>query len=432
MSDPSRRKVVLAWALYDWGNSAFATTVMAGFFPLFFKQYWSAGTSTELSTFQLGFANSVASVVVAVCAPVLGALADRSRRKKRLLSLFTILGVIATAGLYLVQKGDYVSAALLYVLGSVGFSGGIVFYDALLIGVAEESERDRVSALGYGFGYLGGGLLFAVNVAMTLKPQWFGLADMAEAVRVSFAIVAVWWALFSIPLLRLVPETAAQISEQPDRAQVVGLSDMVRGAISELAQTLRKVRERRAVWLFLLGYWLYIDGVDTIIRMAVDYGLSLGFSSTALITALLITQFVGFPAALLYGYLGQRVGAKLGILLGLGIYVGVTIFGYFMDSEPEFYVLAVVVGLVQGGVQALSRSFYSRIIPVDKSAEYFGFYNMLGKFAAVVGPTLMGVVGVLTGSHRVAILSIAVLLVAGAALLWRVPVPEASPAARPS
>ena len=427
MGSASNRKVVLSWALYDWGNSAFATTVMAGFFPLFFKQYWSAGASSQDSTFQLGLSNSLASVLVAFAAPVLGVLADRSRRKKRFLLLFTVLGVLATGGLVLVDKGDYFNAALLYVLGSVGFFAGIVFYDALLVGVAEESQRDRISALGYGFGYLGGGLLFAINVAMTLAPARFGLRDAAQAVRVSFVMVAVWWAIFSVPLLRWVPEPASPVessstpSARDDPSRGFGVGAAARSALGELWQTLQSVRQQRAVWLFLLGYWLYIDGVDTIIRMAVDYGLSLGFSSQALITALLITQFVGFPAALAYGYLGQRIGAKRGILFGLLIYVAVTVFGYYMDSEPEFYILAVVVGLVQGGVQALSRSFYSRLIPAEKSAEFFGFYNMLGKFAAVIGPTLMGAVGKLTGSHRVAILSIALLLIGGAWLLLRVP-----------
>ena len=407
------RKQIWSWALYDWANSTFATTVIAGFFPLFFKQYWSAGADAVQSTFKLGMANSVASIVVAVSAPLLGALADRTRNKKRFLAGFAALGILMTAALYAVAKGDYLSAAALYVLATVGFSGSVLFYDSLLVSVAKPEESDRVSALGYALGYLGGGLLFTINVLMTLHPEWFGLADAAMGVRLSFLLVAVWWAVFSLPLLR-------NVHEPPAAKAVDGESGAWLSALHELRHTLSKLQNERNIWMFLIGYWLYIDGVDTIVRMAVDYGLSLGFPSSALITALLITQFVGFPAAIAYGRLGEKLGTKRGILLGLVIYVGVTIYGYFMDSPTEFYVLAMVIGLVQGGVQALSRSFYSRLIPKENAAEFFGFYNMLGKFAAVIGPTLMGAVAVLTGSSRTAILSIAILLIAGGALLTRV------------
>lgn len=407
------RKQVWSWALYDWANSTFATTVIAGFFPLFFKQYWSAGTDAVQSTFKLGVANSVASIVVAVSAPLLGALADRTRNKKRFLAGFAALGILMTAALYAVAKGDYLSAAALYVLATVGFSGSVLFYDSLIVSVAKPEESDRVSALGYALGYLGGGVLFTINVLMTLHPEWFGLADAAMGVRLSFLLVAVWWAVFSLPLLQ-------NVHEPPAAKAVDGASGALLSALHELRHTLSKIQTNREIWLFLIGYWLYIDGVDTIVRMAVDYGLSLGFPSSALITALLITQFVGFPAAIAYGRLGEKLGTKRGILLGLVIYVGVTIYGYFMDSPTEFYVLAMVIGLVQGGVQALSRSFYSRLIPKENAAEFFGFYNMLGKFAAVIGPTMMGAVAVLTGSSRTAILSIALLLIAGGALLTRV------------
>lgn len=413
MVESNTRKSVVSWALYDWANSTFATTVMAGFFPLFFKQYWSAGADTTESTFKLGIANSVASVLVALSAPVLGAIADRSRSKKRLLGLFAGLGIAMTASLFFIAKGDFVTAAATYVLATVGFSGSVLFYDSLIVSVSAPEDSDRVSAFGYAMGYLGGGLLFAVNVLMTLKPELFGFADAGVGVRVSFLTVAVWWAVFSVPLMVNVPE--------PQAGVVVGKGgSTLRGALAELRATLGQIRMQRQVWMFLAAYWLYIDGVDTIVRMAVDYGLSLGFESSTLITALLITQFVGFPAAVGYGYLGKRVGAKRGILLGLLVYVGVTIYGATMQSATEFYVLATVIGLVQGGVQALSRSMYSRLIPAERAAEYFGFYNMLGKFAAVIGPTLMGTVGVLTGSSRMSILSIAILLIAGGVILTRV------------
>lgn len=402
-----------AWALYDFGNSAFTTTVMAGFFPLFFKQYWSAGADVATSTWNLGLANSVSSVIVAVMAPIVGALADAGQAKKRWLAGFAALGCVATGLLFFVPQGSWQLAAAAYAAASVGFAGSLVFYDALLVSVADDRESDRVSALGYGFGYLGGGALFAINVLMATKPALFGLANASAGVRVSFLTVALWWAVFTLPLLFRVRERGVAARE---RAVTSGLR--------QVFVTLRRIRELRTVWMFLLAYWLYIDAVDTVVRMAVDYGLSLGLPSDSLIVALLITQFVGFPSAIVYAKLASRIGAKRGILMGLCVYAGVTVFGFFMTTAAEFYVLAVVIGLVQGGVQALSRSYFSRLIPPEEAGEFFGFYNMLGKFAAVIGPALMGVVGLLTGSPRLGILSLLILLIAGGWLLLRVPEPE--------
>ncbi len=406
------RRQIISWSMYDWANSAYATTVMAGFFPIFFKQYWSAGADVTHSTFHLGLANSLASVVIAALAPLLGAIADRGSARKKFLLMFGSLGVVMTGSLYFVERGDWVAATTLYVLASVGFLGGNIFYDALLVNVAETRQRDRVSSLGYALGYLGGGILFAVNVWMTLQPQQFGLVDAAEAVRLSFVCVGLWWAIFALPLLIFVKEPVTHESR-------LGLAVISQG-LRQFRQTFREIRQLRVVWLFLLSYWLYIDAVDTIILMAVDYGMSLGLDSNSLIIALLITQFVGFPAALVFGRLGERIGAKSSIMLAIAVYIGVTLWAYQMTNVNEFYALAVTVGLVQGGIQALSRSMYSRLIPQDKSAEFFGFYNMLGKFAAVLGPLLMGWIGLISGSPRVAILSLILLFVAGAALLWRV------------
>ncbi|NVK41344.1 MAG: MFS transporter [Oceanospirillaceae bacterium] len=410
MENDKRR--VWAWALYDWGNSAFATTVMSGFFPIFFKQYWSQGVSSTESTFHLGLVNGLSSLMVVVLAPVLGAIADRGGLRKRFLLGFAFLGILMTASLSWVAEGQWLLAASLFGCGVIGFSGSIVFYDALIVGICREPERERVSALGYGLGYLGGGLLFAVNVWMTLSPQTFGLADSAQAVRLSFVLVALWWLLFSVPLILFVKEPAPAAAQSSLGA--------VRGGFRQLRETLAHIRQRRDVFWFLLAYWLYIDAVDTIIRMAVDYGVALGFDSNSLIVALLITQFVGFPAALLYGWLGSRIGAKAGILIAIGVYIAVTFYAFFMESVEEFYVLAVTVGLVQGGIQALSRAFYSRLIPPERTGEFFGFYNMLGKFAAVLGPVLVGWVGIMTGSSRYGILSVVLLLVAGGLLLLRV------------
>lgn len=416
------RRGVWSWALYDWANSAFATTIVAGFFPVFFKRYWSEGSDVAESTLRLGLANSAASAVIIVLAPLLGAVADAAAARKRFLIACGALGILATAGLFLVARGDWLSAWLLFVIGSIGWMGGNVFYDALLVTVARDRERDRASAFGYALGYLGGGLLFAVNVAAVLNPSLFGLRDAAQATRLSFLSVAIWWALFSIPLLRFVREPALPASTHaPLEAVAV--------AFRQLRHTLEHIRQLRVTFGFLLAYWLYIDGVDTIIRMAVDYGLSIGLEEKHLIGALLLTQFVGFPAAIVFGSLGERLGAKRGILIGIGVYIGVTLWAAQMETASEFYALAATVGLVQGGVQALSRSLYARLIPVASATEFFGFYNMLGKFAAILGPTLVGFVGVATGSPRASILAVLVLFVGGALLLMRVDVEAGQSAA---
>ena len=430
MPPHSQRRAVWGWALYDWANSAFATTVMAGFFPVFFKEFWSSGVDVNMTTARLGFGNALAGLLVAAWAPVLGAIADRGGTRKRLLAAFTFLGVAATASLFFWPQGRWLGALLCYGAGLIGFSGAIIFYDALLPGVAGRQNLDRVSALGYATGYLGGGLLLLLNVGMTLRPHWFGLADSGTAVRWSFLTVAVWWGGFSLATLHWVPE--------PPVAVTASGGNTLRQAWRQLLTTLRQARDRKPLLLFLLAYWFYIDGVDTIIRMAVDYGLSLGFAATDLITALLLVQFVGFPAALVFGRLGQRWGAKRSLFLALGIYILITIWGVCMRHRWEFFGLALTVALVQGGIQALSRSYYARLIPEGRSAEYFGLYNMLGKFAVIIGPALMGAVG-LVARHvlrhyapspealpwvadlatRTSIASVIVLFVVGAILLHR-------------
>ena len=409
-----RDRAVFSWALYDWANSVFATTVMAGFFPVFFKEYWSAGSDAVTSTAQLGFANSIASATVLLAAPMLGALADSGGARKRFLGAFTALGVVMSAALWFVPEGDWPSAAVVYVLAVAGFSGSIIFYDSLVVSVSPAGRVDEVSAFGFSLGYLGGGLLFALNVAMTLAPSAFGLSGAARAVQLSFVTVAAWWLLFSLPLFRWVPE--------PER--IARAAGAVRAAFRSLARTLRDYRANRMAGLFLLAYFFYIDGVHTIIRMAVDYGLSLGFPANSLIVALLITQFVGFPAALAFGFAARRFGPKPPLYVGVFVYVGVTVYAYFMSSVVEFYVLAAVVGLVQGGVQAVSRSLYARFVPPAQSGEFFGFFNMLGRFAAIIGPALVAITGVLTGSSRLGILSVVLVLVVGLVLLSFVRAPK--------
>lgn len=410
---PERRRI-LAWAFYDWANSAYATVVLAGFFPLFFKRYWASGLEATESTFWLGAANSGSSLLIVLLAPLMGAAADRADARKRYLFRFAGLGIVATATLWFVGAGQWGAAAALFALATVGFMGANVFYDALLMQVAAPVERDRVSALGFALGYLGGGILFAGCVAMVLLPQTFGLAGPDTAVRLSFLLTAAWWTLFSIPLYR-------SLRERPVRLRLL---PAIREGALELVQTVRHLRQHRNAGLFLLAYWLYIDGVDTIVRMAIDYGMSIGFDAEGLIVALLIVQFVGFPATLVFGRLAAPIGARGGIFVALAVYAGATLWASRMSAEWEFYGLAIVIGLVQGGVQALSRSFFSRLVPPERAGEFFGFYNMMGKFAAIIGPVLIGIVGWLTDAPRIGILSLLVLFGAGALLLARVRVPD--------
>lgn len=404
-----KNKQELGWCLYDWGNSAFATTVMAGFFPVFFKEYWSQGVAVTESTAKLGLANSAAGLIVALLAPILGAIADRGSRKKKFLIFFAYLGALSTIALFVVGKGNWPLAALIYVLGTIGFSGGNIFYDSLLPTIVDEKKIDYVSALGYAMGYLGGGLLFAINVWMTLSPATFGLADAGEAVRISFIMAGMWWGVFTLPVIFLVPET--------QHAHAVSMREAVRGGWRQLQSTFRKIRHLKTIAIFLAAYWLYIDGVDTIVRMAVDYGMSIGFETKDLIAALLLTQFVGFPSAIAYGKLGEKIGAKRAIYIAIVVYLLVVLWAVTMTQKIEFYAMAVVIGLVQGGIQALSRSLYSRLIPHDQTAEFYGFYNLLGKFAVLFGPLLIGLTGLISQNPRTGIASIAVLFLLGGILL---------------
>jgi len=410
------KRAVWSWAFYDWANSAYSTTVIAGFFPLFFKEYWADPHNPNQSTFYLGMANSIASIVVAALAPLLGSVADQGSAKKKFLTFFAFLGVIMTGGLWMVAQGNWQMAVLFYVIATIGFASGNVFYDALLPGLASEERVDAVSSLGFGLGYLGGGLLFLVNVFMYLKPEIFGIPDGATAIKLSFLSVAVWWAVFTIPLILFVPE--------PKNYETIDFNNAIRMGWVQLVQTFKEIRNMKVVGTFLLAYWFYIDGVDTIIRMAVDYGMSLNFPGESLIIALLIVQFVAFPAALIYGRLASKIGTKMAIMVGIIAYSFITFLGYFMTEPWHFYVLAILIGLFMGGIQALSRSLYTRIIPPEKSAEFFGFYNMLGKFAAIIGPALMGTIALVTGSARLSILSILLLFILGAFFLNKVDIKE--------
>ncbi len=406
----SKNKTVYSWVLYDWANSAFAVCILTVFYPLFFKSYWHSDVDATTSTFHLGVSNSLASIIIVFIAPVIGAIADNSHSKKYFLLFFAVIGMLMTSGLYFIAEGEWLIAVCLYVFASIGFMGANIFYDSLLINISETNELDIISSLGYGFGYIGGGLLFVFNIILVSNPEWFGLLDKTIAVRVSFITVAVWWLLFSIPLMLYVPE--------PKLGKPTTWFKIITSSLTQLNSTFHEIKKYKIVLLFLIAYWLYIDGVDTIIRMSVDYGLALGLDTGNLITAIMITQFVGFPAAIVFGFIGNKYGPKRGILIAIGVYILVTLYAVSMQTAEEFYAMAIVIGLVQGGVQALSRSLFSRIIPPSKAAEFFGFYNMMGKFAAVLGPLLVGGVAIITTNSRYSMLSILVLFIVGGILLY--------------
>ena len=415
--EPTSKKLnksVWSWALYDWANSAFATTVMAGFFPIFFKSYWASDLSDAESTFAIGSVNSLVGLLIAFSAPVLGSFADAGDSKRKFLFSFALLGIITTGYLFFIPDSSWKIAIIFYGLGVIGFSGANVFYDSLLVTVSKEEERNRTSALGFSLGYLGGGILFLLNVIMFLYPNWFGLESQIEAVLWSFMSVALWWLIFSLPIYLNVKEPAQSSSGK-------SVNRIITEAFSSLLNTARSIKEYKSAVIFLLAYFLYMDGVDTIIRMATSYGSDIGLSATSMIQALLLTQFVGFPATLVFGYYADKFGYKYSLSFAIIVYIFVVLFSSQMDTALEFYVVACVVGLVQGGVQAISRSFFSTLIPTNKAAEFFGFYNFIGKSSVFIGPFMVSGIALVSGSPSYGILSLLILFIPGLILLWMVP-----------
>ena len=415
--EPTSKKLnksAWSWALYDWANSAFATTVMAGFFPIFFKSYWASNLSDAESTFAIGSVNSLVGLLIAFSAPVLGALADAGDSKRKFLFSFAFLGIIATGYLFFIPESSWKLAVVFYGIGVIGFSGGNIFYDSLLVTVSKEKERNRVSALGFSLGYLGGGILFLLNVAMFLYPNWFGLENQIEAVLWSFLSVAVWWLIFSLPIYLNVKEPIQNASKKQ-------INTVIDDAFENLLNTAKSIKKFKSAVIFLLAYFLYMDGVDTIIRMATSYGSDIGLSATSMIQALLLTQFIGFPATLVFGYYADRFGYKYSLSFAIIVYIIVVLFSSQMDTALEFYIVASVIGLVQGGVQAISRSFFSTLIPENKAAEFFGFYNFIGKSSVFLGPFMVSGIALITGSPSYGILSLLILFIPGLILLWLVP-----------
>jgi UMF1 family MFS transporter len=402
--------------MYDWANSAFQTTVIAGVFPIYYSRVAAVGLDDAVAQSRFYWASTLAIVAMALVAPVLGALADAKPIKKTLLGIFVAIGVAACVGMWWIREGDWTLALILFVIGNIAVAGSIVFYESLLPFLTTSSNVDRVSTAGYAIGYIGGGSLLAINLLMIQQPAWFGLPDAGVATRLSLVSVGVWWLAFSIPLFRRVAEPRI---DRPSRATTFAGS--LAEAFRQLGHTFRTLKRYRQAMLMLIAFFLYNDGIQTIIRVATYYGADIGIDTGSLITALLLVQFIGVPCSFLFGMLASRIGAKRSVFLGLLVYVGITIFAYRMTTAWEFFALAITVGMVQGGTQALSRSLFASMVPKDKSSEFFAFFGVFERYAGILGPALFAVLAG-SGSSRTGILSMLVFFVAGMAMLWFVDV----------
>jgi UMF1 family MFS transporter len=419
--------------MYDWGISAAQTTIMTAVFPIFFVSYAGAGMADTKATETWGIANTVGAVLIAILAPLLGAVADYKAAKKRFLTLFMILGVGATMSMFFIGQGQIMLASVLFIITLAGATGSMTFYEALLPHIASSDEIDRVSTAGYAFGYVGGGLLLALNLLWIQQPGMFGLPSgegltpeqASLPARLAFVSVGVWWLLFSLPILRRVPEPprTLEADEQPG-------ASAFRIAFTRLGETVRELRGYKQAFLMMLAFTIYNDGIQTIIKMATVYGAEIGIGQSDLITAILLVQFIGIPCAFAFGAIAGKIGAKRSVFIGLTVYTGICIFAYFMKSAREFYILAILVGLVQGGTQALSRSMFATLIPKHKSGEFFGFFSVFEKFGGILGPLVFAVVINQFQSSQLAILSVIVFFIAGGLLLLGVDMEEGERTAR--
>ncbi|MFD1037639.1 MFS transporter [Virgibacillus byunsanensis] len=405
----SNKKTVRSWMMYDFGNSAFATVIMAAVLPVFYYDVAAVGLDDLLAESYWAYSQSIAVLIVAIMAPFLGAISDFSAAKKKFLRFFAFMGIVASILLSFVGEGDYIFASLLLIVGTIGFSSANIFYDAFLPEIADEEDIDKVSASGFAYGYIGGGVLLAINILMIIKFEWFGIPNATVASQLSFALVGIWWFIFSIPLFKNIHEE----KKAPTKRD----KSYIRIGFSRVTTTFKEIKQYKHLLLFLLAFWMYNDGISTIIKMATIYGRGIGIDQNSLIIALLITQFVGIPCTFFFGWLAKIISAKRALYITLFAYLGIVILGYFMTTALHFYLLAIFVGLVQGGAQSLSRSIFGRMVPDNRHAEFFGFYGISAKFAAIFGPFLFGFIGQITGSSRLGIISLVVFFIGGIILL---------------
>ncbi|MFO7891825.1 MAG: MFS transporter [bacterium] len=426
-------KIINAWCLYDWANSAFATTIMAAVLPIFFREVATVdidSSQQHLATSLWGYTASIAMLFVSVVSLLFGPVSDYSSSKKKFLKYFIILGVASTTLLTFTGFGTWKLVSLLFILGNIGFAGSEVFYNALLPHISPSDKIDQVSTRGYAFGYIGGGLLLSFNIAMIwLLPKTTLSWDHAEipvlGMQLSFLSVAIWWGIFSFPILRHVPEP-------PGPSAILTLSDInpFKVAFKRLRNTFRHIKKYKQLFLFLIAFWLYNDGIGTIIKMATAYGNEIGIGTLDLVGALLLVQIIGVPCSFAFGRLAGIISTKKAILSGLMVYLILTIGAFFMTQTIHFWILAFMVGLVQGGTQGLSRSLYGSMVPLKKSAEFFSFYNISGKFAGIAGPAVFALTSQLFKSSRYGIISLIFFFITGAILLLRVDVEEGRKKAR--
>ena len=419
------RKELRAWASYDWANSAFATTIMGALLPIYYLSVSGTTLPEADRTAYWGYTQAVALLIIALTSPFLGAAADFLGAKKKFLAAYALIGATGSFLLFFATEGNWLFASAAFVIGNIGFASGNVFYESLLPHVARPSEIDRVSTAGYAIGYIGGGLLLALQLAWTMWPESFGFTDAAEATRWAFLSVALWWVVFTIPILRGVSEPERRLESNESAAM-----NPLRVGFARVFDTFAEIRQYKHLFVFLLAFWFYNDGINTIIKMAAAYGTEIGIGSSHLIGALLLVQFIGIPATFAYGALAARIGTKNGIYLALLVYTAISIFGYFMTKPWHFWALATALALVQGGSQALSRSLFTTMVPPSKSSEFFGFYSVSGKFGNIIGPLVFAIVADWTGGGRLAILSLVFFFVVGAVLLTRVDVEEGTEAAK--
>jgi UMF1 family MFS transporter len=415
MEEKAHKRAIWAWTMYDWGNSGFVTTIMAAVLPVYYSSVAASNLPANVATAYWGYTTSLAALLAAVISPVLGAMADFRGSKKSFLTIFMVIGVTAAALMYFIGTGDWLLASLIFIFGQIGFAGSLVYYDALLPHVAREDEIDMVSSRGYAMGYIGGGILLAINLAMIMlapKPLT-GLMT-----RLSFLTVAVWWFVFTLPLLRIVSE--------PKRRILAGEENFkpLQAAFSRLASTFKDISKYKELSKFLLAFWVYSNGIGTIILMATIYGAEIGIGQTTLIGTLLMVQFLAAPFAIFFGWLPKKIGTKNSIYITLGIYSIIAIAGYFLQHEWQFWALGAGVATVQGGAQALSRSLFGRMMPKSKSAEFYSFFSVFEKFSTILGPAMFGVVSQITGHSRLSIVSLIVFFLLGIYILTRVNVDE--------
>ncbi|MDR6123710.1 UMF1 family MFS transporter [Bacillus sp. SLBN-46] len=406
-----------SWVFYDWANSAYSILITTAIFPLYFKDAANkAGLAASTSTAYWGYANSFATLLISLCAPILGSIADFKGFKKRFFTFFFALGIVFTLLLAIVPSNQWIILLICYMITVIGFGGTNIFYDAFLVDVTTEERMNKISSRGYAMGYIGSTIPFIIGIALILLSDRGVLPlTVSVASQAAFAITALWWGLFTIPMLKHVKQVYYK-----ER-----VANPISNGFKQLFETFKKIKLYRPLFLFLIAYFFYIDGVNTIITMSTAYGSDLGIDSTNLLIILFATQVVAAPFAILYGRLADKFKSKTMLLVGIFIYIVICTYAYFLKTTLDFWILAMLVASSQGGIQALSRSYFAKLVPKESSNEFFGFYSIFYKFAAILGPFLVGFTAQMTGNTNSGVFSLIVLFIIGGIILLRVPEAEA-------